>query len=406
MNKPLIARLCLVTAVLCPMTVAIANPLQAGSHGGDRVSDLLFEYRYLNDEDPERTASPIQLLLQSRDADLDQTIDQPGGLPPIRLVRYLPRARLDQQVVPVQDPTAGVALQISIEGPNLSYARWLIASDPARNRMTSYIAIWRYMSVIDQRQREELFNQFKVELTRPPKVLISRIGRDAVRELAASEGAVKTFEDLGCTVRVLKYWPHYSRDKEKNTTYSASDKRSNPAVEVEIQWRDNTDRRLLFARFPEYNVKQTDAMPFRVILDCPPDTPNPLPDFALVTVGKTGHEVWTRYHDQITSRSVLPDDKVDIPDSPYTFHIARFVPQAELVESYHPVGQDEDGVAALQIETMDVLGTPSTLWLRHGQAQTIETAKGPLELIFGRPRAGSAVMHGGRSENTVPTEDP
>jgi len=378
-------------AVLVSFGAAIAMPPGHGRHPPMPGERFYFQCRV--EGEPEPAVVEVALALESAavEAELDQVVSLPAPFRPIRLRRYLPKAALEQGVVPDKTGKGKPAVLLSIEGPTQSLRRWLVADEPARNRLISLIGTWRYMSVADKQQRDELFEQFKKEPTRPPRLIVSRADRSDSRALPVEAGAVHVLKDLGCKVRILGFYSHYGMDKKTKKPVNRSKKRINPAVHMEIERDGKTERRWVFARFPDFKMHDAEQLPYRTLLDCPIDRRRPTPDFVLVTIGRARHEVWSRRDGKSLSEPIALKDRLKVTGSQYTFHLARFVPSGRLVERYRPT-EAKLGVPALQIEVPDA-GNQSMLWLELGKQRVISTPKGRLVVAFG-PR--SVDVPGGR----------
>ncbi len=264
---------------------ADGQPPGTGLHAPIPARSYYFQYRIEGTEKPLVVRVPIELASITTAAELDQVIELPAPLSPIRLTRYLPRAVVEQLVVPDESDRAKPAVLISIEGATRTVQRWLLADDPERNRLTSFIGLWRYMAVTDNSQRDELFRQFENE-------------------------------------------------PQRNRTQIA------------------------------------------------------LPDFVLLTVGRSGHELWSRHNDKISAKPLALNERIEIPASRYTFRIARFVPAGRLHEEYKPT-EARDAVSALRIQAVDPSGAPLPLWLKLDKKRTIPTKVGPMVVAFSSPTTGS-----------------
>jgi hypothetical protein len=335
---------------------------------------------------------PVKIPLATSPSDLDQTVNLPDPLPPIRLVRYLPRAVLKQKIVPDEKGEGQPAIMLFIEGPTQSFQRWLVADDPERNRLSSFIATWRYMAVEDRERRDELFRQFKTELTRPPVLIINRPDGTAAGELPAEPGTAEELKDLGCTVRVLRFLPHFGQEKEDGKIVNRSDRRLNPAALVEMEQGDRKEQRWVFAKFPDFKMGESQTLPLRVKLDCPAEKEGRAPDFVLVTVGRRENEVWRRLGSEVTARPLLLDQRTEVTGSQYTFRIGEYVRSGRLLEEYK-AAEVRGAIPALQIETSDPSGARVSLWLGSDKPHIMPTEKGPMMVKFG-PR--SEQSSGGR----------
>lgn len=311
----------------------------------------------------------------------NQLIELPDGAPPIRVLRFIPHASMRQDVVATADGAGRPAVEVSIEGPTQSFRRWLVADDPERNRLTSFIGSWRFMSVADRAQRDDLFRQYETEFTREPTLIVARAAGAGQRSVRVKVDTVETLEDLNCKVRVRKFYPDYAMDRTTLTPVNQSERRRNPAVLVDIEHEGMTETRWVFAKFPGFEPQEGEKLPFQVTLDCPAQTASEVADFALVTVAGQTNEVWQRHGSATTSRPLAVDDLIAIPHSPYRFRIASFIPKARMTEEFQSVEKGKGG-PALEIEHSDAAGSPARLWLELGYTRKIDTPAGLIVVSF------------------------
>jgi len=279
-----------------------------------------------------------------------------------------------------------------VDGPRQHYQLWLIADDFARNRLTSLIGTWRYMAVDNREQREELYRQFENELTRAPALRISKVDDDGWRTVPAEVGALQTLDDSGCTVRVQAFYPDFTFDKETGKPLNQSDARRNPAALVELECDGTKEERWVFAKFPKFEAEPGQALPYRLMLDCPLETKRKTPDFVLVTVDRKIHEVWTRHQNEITSTETAVDKRTDVPGSSYTFHVAKFIPAGRLIEKYEAT-EARGAVPALQLEAEVAAGRRETIWLEKDKPRVVTMPPGPVVVSFGAPRSPVPPAH-------------
>jgi len=384
---------------LCPAVVLVLSsqtaPAQQPGHAfhPPMPDQTLYLQCLLNlGDEPTLIEVPLQLPSPTMSADLDQVVEMPASLPPVRLLKYLPRARLNQEVLPVKGPEAQLAVQIAVEGPSQAYKRWLVAGDPIRNRLISLIATWRFMAVENRQQRDDLYEQFRHEFTRPPRLLITNTKTGQSGELAAETGQVAALADLGCQVRVQEFFPDFALDSKSKKPINQSEKRLNPAALVEIEYQGRREKRWAFAKFPDYKTGKTELLPFRIALDCPTDKQSKTPDFMLLSVDRAALELWVRHQGRTSVKPLEGPQRVEIAGSQYAFYVARFVPSGRLVEEYLPT-QGKGGVSALQVRTSDAAGKPTTIWLELGKQRVVPTTKGPLTVAFGPRRPTSTGGH-------------
>jgi hypothetical protein len=318
---------------------------------------------------------PLDVRAAEQQTAVDQKLLSAGGSS-LRLVRLLPHALLEQKVLPDEAGAASPAIEISIVGPAQSFRRWLQAGDPERNRLTSYIGTWRYMAVGDDAERSELFEQFETEYSRPPQLWIGRAGDSHALSLPLQLNETRKPAGLDCEIRVLQFLPDAAMASAGGPV-NRSQRRRNPAVQVEIRQADKTEVRWVFAKFPAFNEKPGNMLPFQLRLECPVEGPAEAPDFVLVTMARDRHELWTRIGHRAAARAIAPGEKIEITGSPYLFEISTVVAHAKMVEIYRP---DEKGKAppAIELEYVNEQKQPASMWLPLGHHRRLLTVDGPV----------------------------
>lgn len=382
--------ICTVLTVLT--TTAVCALAQHGGHGSHLpMTDqpLVLQCTVRVGDHTETVETSLRVPPAATADDLNQTVQLPKPFPTVRLTTYLPRARMEQNAVEETATQRPPAVQIAIEGPTQSLKRWLVADDLERNRLTSFIATWRYAAVKDGKERDQLFRDFREELSRPPRVVISQPGKGTAHSLAVDSTDWTDFKDLGCRARVVRFYSDFAMDDATGKPVNQSDKRVNPAALVEIETAGRRSEQWVFSKFPDYR-KEVVGTPYHVRLDCPVEQESATPAFVVVTIGRSKHEAWSRYQGKVTSRPIDGGDSVSISGSQYTFRIASFIRSARLDENY-AVADRGSAVPALKIETTDASGDVVTRWLESGKTRVVATAQGPLTLTFG-PRSTTPVV--------------
>lgn len=318
---------------------------------------------------------PLQLKTTFAAEALSQAIELPDSTLGLRAVRYLPSAAMDQAATTDETGTSPPGMELAIEGPTQSFRRWLLADDPERNRLMSYIATWRYMAVADAGQGGTLFRLFETEFTRPPTLHISdQEGRNGA-ELVAEVGKAATSAELNATVTVKQFFPDYAIDKSTLAPSNQSERRRNPAARVEIKQGDKVEDRWVFSKFPDFSHAGTARMPVRVTLDCAMETEGTTPDFAVVSVGRSSHEVWSRTGGRATRSSLSVDQTVGVPGSAYGFRMTAFVPSAKIVESFRAAEKGK-GRPAVELTFAGEGHAEGRFWLEIGQTRRIPVPGG------------------------------
>lgn len=299
----------------------------------------------------------------------------------LKVVRYLPQAALEQRVVEDEGSNARPGVELSIDGPTQSVRRWLIADDPERNRLISFIGTWRLMSAGDRAARDELFRLFETELTRDPKLIVSRSDGGGAAEISLSVGSAQPLSELETTVRVLRFFPDYAMEASTDQPVNRSEQRRNPAALVELSSRGKTEERWVFAKFPGFEPKDAERLPLRVTLDCPVRGSEKTPDFAVIAIGSSELEVWVRHEGEVRSKSLRLREPVDVAGSQYRFQALAFIPKGKMIEEYQPAVGGR-GVPALLVEAADGPHAPTKLWLELGETKIVLRGTSPLSISF------------------------
>jgi len=335
---------------------------------------------------------PLELRSTSSAETLQQSIECPESRGTLRAVQYLPAAQLDQSAAADESGKGACALELAIEGPTQSFHRWLLADDPERNRLMSYIATWRYMTVADQTQRDALFAQFDTEFTRPPTIRVAAASGTKWLELAAEVGKVLTDDELSVTVTVKQFFPDYAIDQTTLSPSNQSQRRRNPAAQVEIKHDGKVEDRWVFSKFPDFSHGGGERMPFRIVLECAVETEGTTPDFAVVTVGQATHQVWSRVAGKASSAEFGKDQPVAVPGSTYKFRLAEFLPDARIVETYRPADKGK-GRPAVEFEFSKGDEQPVRWWVELGQSRRLPTPDATLFIGLQDHPTASAKAH-------------
>lgn len=364
----------------------------AGQHGGHAAhppmpgTDLVFHAVPLGKPAGAAVEVPVEPPSALAPARLERSVDIPF-VGSAKLLRYLPKAKLAQRVERDESGESPPAALLFLSGPTQQYERWLIAGDPDRNRLTSFIATWRFMGVESSSQRDELLAQFRTELTREPMVRVGTEDRTKWAEFPMTTGSEHVAEEIGATVRVLAFLPDYVVDRETGKPESESDRRLNPAVLVEIFHGGKTEQRWVFAKYPDFGKAAGEQLPVRVELDCPVAAKNPMPDFAIVSAGGAPPEIWLRDDGEVTTEKWSPGWRVEIPKTQYGFELREFHGSARMIEAYEPT--DERASAALEVQVSRPMGETKTVWIGMDQRRTISVGGERVSLYFGQKTGGT-----------------
>jgi len=342
-------------------------------------------------EGPKSVEARLQVPTAALAADLAQTVTLPAPYPALRLTRYLPMAQLEQEVVPADDGVPSVL--VSIDGPKQHYRRWMIADDPDRNRLLSLVGTWRYMTVRTDEERNALFEQFRDEFVRPPLLLVGRPDSKGWVRVEAEPGRTFDLEEIGAKVRILEFYPHFGIDTESRPS-NLSDQRVNPAALVEMEYGGKKGTRWVFAKFGAFSSHEKPDLPLPARLDCPPEKKGTSPDFVIVGVGDSRHEVWTRHGESTSSAPLTQDEAVKVAGSAYEFKVVRFEPRGVLREKYVPV-EGRRGIPAACVEVVGEGGGGESCWIELNKERALATPQGSVSLLLRFEARAAAPGQGG-----------
>jgi hypothetical protein len=357
---------------------ADANGQHTGHGAHPPMPDARFcaRVRAINAVSSDSSNVALELRSVSVAAELNQPIVVPESQASFRVVQYLPSTELEQTVAADESGQASPAIELAVEGPTQSMRRWLVADDPERNRLISYIATWRFMAVKDAARRDALLEQFRTELTRVPAIRIASSDRENWHGLPLDVGRTQDVPELGCAVTVRQFVPDYATDRTTLTASSKSERMKNPAALVDIEHQGIKEAKWVFAKFPGFSEADR-QLPFRVILDSPIETDGRVPDIAVVAVGNSHHETWIRKDGETTSTPLCINSQQAIPGSQYALRIVQHVTSARLVETYRPVSHGK-GRPAIEIEYPDEKGNAARAWLGMGHSRRLATQGGAI----------------------------
>ncbi len=387
-----------ITLVITGMPIVLAVPFAAAQHPGMDMHPLMpGRQLFVRCEipglsPPGKVEARLAIDSASEERALDQLLHLPAPAEPIRLLRFLPNGVLEQECKPTNDKEGRPAVELLIEGPTQSFRRWLIADDQERNRLASFIATWRFMAVADDAKRDELFQLFKTEFTRDPVLVVSRSDGGERRETALTLNKPWKPDGIACTITAREFLPDYAIDRSGRKPVNQSDRRRNPAALVDIEMDGRTESRWVFARFPEFSKQKEQSLPVRVSMECAIEGANDTPDFALVAVGESRMELWTRSQNTCESAAVVVGDEIAVTGSPYKFRIAGFVPRGTIEERYAR-GERSKGVPALEIEYSNEKKVASRTWLPLGHHRTILTPTGSMIVSLNVQGGADAMGH-------------
>jgi len=292
--------------------------------------------------------------------------------------RYLAKAVMEQDVRPDESGKGLPALEFLIAGPKQSLRRWLVAGDPERDRLSSYIGTWRFMAVESKEKRDALWRQFETEFTRAPEIVVRGADLPGEQRFTVEVGRNYELSDQHGKIAIRKFHPDCGLDRTTGEATNQSERRKNPAVLIEIERKGTKESRWVFAKFPAFAPAQGYVLPYIVTLDCAVEPAAGQSDFTIVALRDTP-ELWTRTSKGAESHLIVTGGKVPVPGTSYQFELGKLVQSARIRECYQ---QDEKGKAALEIEYVGNDGKADTVWIELGHTRSVGTMNGPIMMTF------------------------
>ncbi len=161
--------------------------------------------------------------------------------------RYLPNSITVKDIVN-ESADINPAIEVSLTGSGLDDQAWILAD---HHRQVGPVPVAFKLIATDQQLERLIAAPAASQPTSTGSIKIEYQG--STFELAVEDCMDKAVPlgQSGWTVRVLRYLPHATVSADQTIT-SASDRPVNPAVEVELVGPSGSEKRLAFARFPDF----------------------------------------------------------------------------------------------------------------------------------------------------------
>ncbi len=364
---------------------SLASPAQTRPDHDVLARSFFFHAQIGKGKDLVAVKSPLVLPTIMKATSLDQLVDAPKGLGPIRVVRFIPAATLKQKVrVPTDSEKAGSAIELGIIGRKQSYRRWLVANDPRRDRLSSLIGNWRLIEARTQAELDTLRASYEHE--RYGHLRIQRSPKGPVISLLARPGSKTSLSRDGVDIEILEFFPHFDFD-DHHKPRTRSGRNLNPAALIRLRDGDLVEERFVFARDFDISRNESRRVSLQVRLDCPISDAKTPASFILVHRPNGTVGLWSSDDAPSLKKTIAPDQSVRIPRSNYVFQILRHEPRAIIEDQWveDPKGRD----TVMQIElTEPTQKRVTSHWLRLGKPLHLKTPKGLMTVLFARKQDG------------------
>jgi len=222
-------------------------------------------------------------------------------------------------------------------------------------------------------------------------------------------GRVLSLPDTDVTVKILRYMPWCSYDLETKKTANVGDKPINPALEVEVTTKGTTSTHLVFARQDANRAHQSMSdrpPPVELVFHQRVASLTKTPAFNLFVQPPKNMTLVTVLGEVANAIPISVGNEIQVPNSPFRFHVAELVERAELTERWQAT-DDAAGRAAVRVRHRRADGSTSDLWIAADGSKRVTLSSGFFELRFVRPaQAGAGLPPNHPSANSSPAQHP
>jgi len=172
----------------------------------------------------------------------------------IEVERFLPDGEWAKRVLD-DNPSIQPAIEVSLSASGVDDPAWLFAGKT--EAFGAAQAIFR--PALSEAELARFLSESSEDWPGSSGLVKVEYG-GSTYEIPLEEGLEKAspLGDSGATIRVLRYMPHTSVGSD-NQVINRSDQPVNPAIETEIVGSGGTEKRLVFANFPDFRSKQGES---------------------------------------------------------------------------------------------------------------------------------------------------
>lgn len=318
-----------------------------------------------------------------------RAVDQPSapelklGRTRISVERYLPDSVWSRRVIEDDDPLLKPAVEVSLSPSGRENATWIFAGQPA-DPATASVA---YRVFSDAAQLERVVNTDPAS-SQPASVDVVKVVYNGNTFEIPVEDCTAKAAPLGKTgyaVRVLRYLPHAIVGADSRLT-NVSDRRINPAIEVEIIGPSTRETRIAFANFPGFSHGKDELEEVKLTFIAAND---PAPIAPLEILGGPGDELYVRF--QLEGRpfrveKLSIDTTIDSPWPGWKFCVSRRFAHARVEWSLEPT----ESIGANRLPALLLkIGTPTEsveTWVQKYEPRPVLAEGTPYQIIYADKR--------------------
>lgn len=297
----------------------------------------------------------------------------------VEVLRYLPDSAAVERVVD-DNPRRQPAVEVAF-GPAGAAARWVFADQPVTfgawqiaYRVVDGPAELEQLLALDAGAQETGVGRLKI-------VAAGQTHEFAVEDCTESPAALS---GSGLSVRVLRYLPHATVGADRQVV-SASNQPINPAVEIEISGPDGSERRVCFAKFPDFQSMHGRAAhsdvnaTFVASAAATPTTPIEL-------IGASDGRTFVRFAPPsapVSTQELTLGNAAQTPWAGQTLTLVRRFERARIdqpLEAVTPVRTSRMPAVLLKLTTGD---ESSEMWVQRGISRPVSVHGAPYEIRYG-----------------------
>ncbi|UCE58969.1 MAG: cytochrome c biogenesis protein ResB [Phycisphaerales bacterium] len=299
----------------------------------------------------------------------------------VEVLRFLPNSTMATQVVD-ENPALSPAVEVSLAPAGREQPVWLFPEKPAMLGVVP--AKFRFLS--DSNELARLVAETTVDRGEADGVVkIDYGGLKFEFPLSRCLEEAVPLKDLGYTVRVLRYLPHANVGPD-NKLVNASDNPINPAIEAEFVGPEGTERRIAFARFPDFGSmhKGQQKEGFKIAFTAPQKSAHTVPIEVLLGPEDETYVRFIPDGRRVVTRELSLGEPVDSPWPNQVFTVLRRFKHARMEPVVTPADPEADTrMPAVRLKVSSGEQS-SAVWLQKYRPSTMTVNKVPYELAYHR----------------------
>jgi len=301
----------------------------------------------------------------------------------VKVERYLPDAVLTESVTD-DSPHASPAVEVSVSPSGRDDPKWVFPGRPIHVGLTRVA----FRTFQDAEELARLVDSpASPASTSKGEVRVELEGATFTVPIEESLREAVPLGETEYTLRTLRYLPHATVGPDRKVTNASPDP-VNPAVEVELSSPDASEKRLVFAKFPDFKSMhgQNQREDIRVTLSV---SEAHAPQAPAEVLGGPEGEMYVRFTWEGTTpvvRKLAIGEAVETPWPGQKLALLRRFDHARRRQSMQqPDRIRQDRMPALLVR-IGSEGDSSTMWLWHRQPREFDVGGKRYVLVYGDKR--------------------